>query len=36
MHSGIVRGFTNQYAAMPSLHAADALIVGVMLGAATR
>ena len=28
--------FANQYAAMPSLHAADALIVGVMLCAATR
>jgi membrane-associated phospholipid phosphatase len=37
MHSGIVRGLANQYAAMPSLHAADALIVGVMLcAAATR
>ena len=36
MHSGIVRGLANQYAAMPSLHAADALIVGVMLCAATR
>ena len=36
MHSGIVRVFANQYAAMPSLHAADALIVGVMLYAATR
>ena len=36
MHSGIVRGLANQYAAMPSLHAADALIVGVMLCAAAR
>ncbi|HUK45463.1 MAG TPA: phosphatase PAP2 family protein [Gaiellaceae bacterium] len=36
MHSGIVRVLANQYAAMPSLHAADALIVGVMLFAATR
>ena len=36
MHSGIIRGLANQYAAMPSLHAADALIVGVMLCAATR
>jgi hypothetical protein len=35
MHSGIVRGLANQYAAMPSLHATDALIVGVMLCAAT-
>jgi membrane-associated phospholipid phosphatase len=35
MHSGIVRGLANQYAAMPSLHAADALVVGVMLCAAT-
>jgi len=36
MHSGIVRGLANQYAAMPSLHACDALIVGTMLCAATR
>jgi membrane-associated phospholipid phosphatase len=36
MHSGIVRGLANQYAAMPSLHAADALIVGVMLCAAAH
>ena len=36
MHSGIVRGLANQFAAMPSLHAADALIVGVMLCASTK
>ena len=36
LHSGVVRGLANQYAAMPSLHAADALIVGVMLCAATE
>ena len=36
LHSGVVRGLANQYAAMPSLHAADALIVGVMLCAATQ
>lgn len=35
MHSGIIRAFANQYAAMPSLHTADALIVGVLLCAAT-
>jgi membrane-associated phospholipid phosphatase len=29
--SGLVGTFSNQFAAMPSLHAADALIVGVML-----
>jgi membrane-associated phospholipid phosphatase len=34
MHSGVVRGLANQYAAMPSLHAADALLVGLMLFAA--
>jgi len=32
--SGIVRVFANPYAAMPSLHAADAFIVGVALAAA--
>jgi membrane-associated phospholipid phosphatase len=36
LRSGIVRGLANQYAAMPSLHAADALIVGVMLCATTH
>lgn len=35
LHSGIVHGLANQYAAMPSLHTADALIVGVMLSAST-
>jgi membrane-associated phospholipid phosphatase len=37
-HSGLLAGsFANPYAAMPSLHAADALIVGVLLaGACTR
>jgi membrane-associated phospholipid phosphatase len=36
LHSGLVRGLANPYAAMPSLHTADALIVGVMLCSATR
>jgi len=30
-HDGLVRLAANPYAAMPSLHAADALIVGVVL-----
>jgi membrane-associated phospholipid phosphatase len=34
--SGIVQVLANPYAAMPSLHAADALIVGVALAAAYR
>jgi membrane-associated phospholipid phosphatase len=34
--SGLVHALANPYAAMPSLHAADALIVGVMLSAACR
>jgi membrane-associated phospholipid phosphatase len=34
--SGIVQLLANPYAAMPSLHAADALIVGVALAAAAR
>jgi membrane-associated phospholipid phosphatase len=33
---GVVAGFANPYAAMPSLHAADALIVGVSLFMASR
>jgi len=32
----VVGSFANQYAAMPSLHAADALIVGVLLAGACR
>jgi membrane-associated phospholipid phosphatase len=34
--SGLVGSVANQYAAMPSLHAADALIVGVLLASACR
>jgi membrane-associated phospholipid phosphatase len=34
--SGLVHVLANPYAAMPSLHAADALIVGVMLAASCR
>jgi membrane-associated phospholipid phosphatase len=34
--SGFVQVAANPYAAMPSLHAADALIVGVMLITVTR
>jgi membrane-associated phospholipid phosphatase len=34
--SGLVHALANPYAAMPSLHAADALIVGVMLAASCR
>ena len=34
--SGLVQAFANPYAAMPSLHAADALVVGVTLAAVTR
>ncbi len=34
--SGIVHVLANPYAAMPSLHAADALIVGVVLAAVVR
>jgi membrane-associated phospholipid phosphatase len=34
--SGVVHALANPYAAMPSLHAADALIVGVMLSGACR
>jgi len=34
--SGLVNFFANPYAAMPSLHAADALIVGVVLFAVCR
>ena len=34
--SGLISVAANPYAAMPSLHAADALIVGVMLVAASR
>jgi membrane-associated phospholipid phosphatase len=34
--SGFIGAFANQYAAMPSLHAADALIVGVFLFRACR
>ena len=34
--SGVVEFASNQYAAMPSLHAADALIVGVALGLVVR
>jgi membrane-associated phospholipid phosphatase len=34
--TGIVELFANPYAAMPSLHAADALIVGAALGAVVR
>ncbi|HET7571648.1 MAG TPA: phosphatase PAP2 family protein [Gaiellaceae bacterium] len=34
--SGLLHALANPYAAMPSLHAADALIVGVMLAAACR
>jgi len=34
--SGLVNFFANPYAAMPSLHAADALIVGVVLASVTR
>jgi membrane-associated phospholipid phosphatase len=30
-HSGLIASLANPYAAMPSLHAADALIVGVVL-----
>ncbi|MEN3341443.1 MAG: hypothetical protein V7644_847 [Actinomycetota bacterium] len=36
-HSGLLAGsFANPYAAMPSLHAADALIVGVLLAGACK
>ena len=35
-HSGLIRAFANPYAAMPSLHAADALVLGVTLAAVTR
>ena len=34
--SGLINFFANPYAAMPSLHAADALIVGVVLLAVSR
>jgi membrane-associated phospholipid phosphatase len=34
--SGLINFVANQYAAMPSLHAADALIVGVVLFAVCR
>src|SRR5207247_4239442 len=34
--SGVIELASNQYAAMPSLHAADALIVGVTLAYAVR
>jgi membrane-associated phospholipid phosphatase len=34
--SHLLGSFANQYAAMPSLHAADALIVGVLLAGACR
>ena len=34
--SGLVNFFANPYAAMPSLHAADALIVGLVLFAVCR
>jgi len=34
--SGLVELASNPYAAMPSLHAADALIVGVVLASVTR
>jgi membrane-associated phospholipid phosphatase len=34
--SGLVELASNPYAAMPSLHAADALIVGVILASAVR
>src|SRR5256885_5534417 len=34
--SGLVNFVANPYAAMPSLHAADALIVGVVLAAVCR
>jgi membrane-associated phospholipid phosphatase len=34
--SGIVSVAANPYAAMPSLHAADALIVGIVLASVTR
>ena len=35
-HSGLVNLAANPYAAMPSLHAADALIVGVVLASVVR
>jgi hypothetical protein len=35
-HDGLVQLAANPYAAMPSLHAADSLIVGIFLAAATR
>ena len=34
--SGLVNFFANPYAAMPSLHAADALIVGIVLASVAR
>jgi membrane-associated phospholipid phosphatase len=34
--SGLVELFSNQYAAMPSLHAADALLIGIALAALVR
>jgi membrane-associated phospholipid phosphatase len=35
-HDGLVQLAANPYAAMPSLHAADSLIVGVVLALVTR
>jgi membrane-associated phospholipid phosphatase len=35
-HAGVVGVLANPYAAMPSLHAADALIVGLMLASVVR
>ena len=34
--TGLVKLFANPYAAMPSVHAADALVVGVLVAAAVR
>jgi len=34
--TGLVKLFANPYAAMPSVHAADAVVVGVLLAAAVR
>ena len=34
--SGLIRVFANPYAAMPSIHAADALIVGVAVAVSVR
>jgi membrane-associated phospholipid phosphatase len=34
--SGIVKAFANPYAAMPSLHAGDALVLGIALASVVR